>query len=239
MVTPIRLCDLAPSLGVSRGELISLVGGGGKTTALFALGRQLLGTTVLTTTTKMGAEQSSGYRALIDPSDDELRAELARSGRVLAWRATDERRAVGVSPNTCDSWFDLADNVVIEADGSRKRPFKAPAEHEPVIASRTTMLVACVGASAFFRPISQSCHRPELVATLASCTTSDELTPERAALVLLSDQGSRKGLPPNARYAIAICRVTADSRAGVDELVDTIGHRAQVVAIADGATSGA
>ena len=53
----ISLPSLVKSLGLDRkGEnhLISLVGGGGKTTLLHALGKQLSGRTILTSTTKMG-----------------------------------------------------------------------------------------------------------------------------------------------------------------------------------------
>ena len=163
MVKPIALARLAEAMHVDNGELISLVGGGGKTTTLFTLGEQLAGTTVLTTTTKMGAEQSSSYPVLIDPTDGELRTHLDEAGRALVWKAADERRAIGVDGRTCDRWFSIADNVVVEADGSRKRPFKAPADHEPVIPSKTTLLVACIGAGAFGQPLAESCHRPDLV----------------------------------------------------------------------------
>jgi len=225
-----ELDGLTSALDVQQGELISLVGGGGKTTTLFTLGEQLTGTTVLTTTTKMGADQSSGYAVLLDPSDDNLAAELARSGRTLAWQAADGRRAIGISAQRCDEWFDIADNVVTEADGSRKRPFKAPASHEPIIPSRTTMMIACVGASAFDRPIAESCHRPELVAALADCDVHDLLTPARAASVLLSRNGSQKDLPATARFVVALHRVRPNDHQLVDELAARLG-RVPLVAV--------
>lgn len=228
-----ELSNLAVALDVDRGELISIVGGGGKTTTLFALGEQLRGTTVLTTTTKMGAEQSAGYPVLLDPTNEQLQAELAASSRSLAWKAADDRRAIGVSGETCDRWFDIADNVVVEADGSRKRPFKAPAAHEPVIPSRTTLMIACVGARAFGQPIVESCHRPDLVANLAECTVDDELTAARAAKVLLSDAGSRKGLPPGARFVVQVCRVGPTHRDAVHKLAAELAGAATLLAIAD------
>jgi len=234
MTAPISLSELATALQVERGELISLVGGGGKTTTLFALGDQLVGTTVLTTTTKMGAEQSGEFDVLIDPTDQQLRSALEQSGRVLAWKAADDRRAIGVDALTADRWFGIADNVVVEADGSRKRPFKAPAGHEPVIPSTTTLLIACVGASAFGRVISECCHRPDQVAALAGCSESDILTPARAAGVLQSSQGSRKDLPPGARFAIAVCRVGEQHGAAIDDLAKAITDDTLIVAVADG-----
>lgn len=225
--------DLAAALEVQRGELISLVGGGGKTTTLFTLGEQLAGTTVLTTTTKMGAEQSSDYPALIAPTDDELRARLASAGRVLVWKSADDRRATGVHPDDCDRWFDVADNIVVEADGSRKRPFKAPAAHEPVIPARTTLLVACIGASAFGRPVADSCHRPDLVAALAGCSVEDELTPTRAAAVLLSCDGSQKHRPAEARFVVTLHRVGLSHAGLVTSLADALAGRAELIAVAE------
>ena len=127
------LSGLADALDVHHSEMVSLIGGGGKTTTLFTLGRQLAGTTVMTTTTKMGSEQTGEFPVLINPTDDALRAELTASPKVLAWKSAGDRRADGVSAPTCDRWFGIADNVVVEADGSRKRPFKAPADYEPVV----------------------------------------------------------------------------------------------------------
>ena len=63
------------------------------------------------------------------------------------------------------------DHLVVEADGSRRMPFKAPLEYEPVVPSRTTTLVACVGAAALGAVISEQCQRPERVAAVAAMFT--------------------------------------------------------------------
>ena len=61
------------------------------------------------------------------------------------------------------------DNVVVEADGSRRLPFKAPAEFEPVIPSSSTLVISTIGADSLDQVISDCCHRPNLVADLAEC----------------------------------------------------------------------
>lgn len=229
----IPLSALADALEVREdGELIALVGGGGKTTSLFALGAQLRGSTVLTTTTKMGAEQGGDVPVLLAPSDAALRDGLAEAGRVLVWRGADGRRAFGVDPADCDRWFDsVADNVVVEADGSRKRPFKAPADYEPVVPSATTLLAACIGIAAFGRPIAESCHRPELVAALAACDVEDLLTPTRAASVLRSPNGSQKGRPSGARFVVVVHRVTDADLPLVEALVDELDDTIDLIAV--------
>jgi probable selenium-dependent hydroxylase accessory protein YqeC len=207
VVEPIALDDLATALDLGPHELVSFIGGGGKTTGLFALGAQLAGTVVLTTTTKMGRERTDGHHLLIEPTDVELTDALRRHRTVLVWHADAGHKAIGVATEHCDRWFDLADHLIVEADGSRQRPFTAPNPFEPVVPSRTTLLVACVGADAFGRVIADRCHRPMRVAALAACSPYQRLTPERLAAVLSSDRGGRKGCPQQARYAVVLNQV--------------------------------
>ncbi len=224
---------LAGALQLGDHALVSLVGGGGKTTALFALGQQVRGTTIMTTTTKMGSSRTDDHHLAIGPNDDELTKSLAQHQRLLVWSEVDGPRALGVDAASCDRWFDLADHVIVEADGSRRRPFKAPADHEPVIPTRTTVLVACIGAAALGEVIAEHCHRPELVAAVAGCSPTDRLTPERAAAVLMSSDGSRRHEPAAARFVIAISRVRHEHRNLVDALVDQLDSDAHVVCVSD------
>ena len=151
----IAIDRLATALDLSTREHVSIVGGGGKTTTLFALADALDPPVVMTTTTKMGSDRTTSHAVVLDPTDDELRAALARHRRVLVWKHRGDHRADGVSPLDCDRWFEthVADHVVVEADGSRRRPFKAPYPYEPVVPETTTLLLACIGARAFGRPI--------------------------------------------------------------------------------------
>ncbi len=212
-VQPIAIAELAKTLELGSHELISLVGGGGKTTMLLSLGRQLEGTVVLTTTTKMNKDHTDGYPVLFSPSDTELSDALASHGTVVVWRGTDGRKALGVQPEFCDRWFGLANHVVVEADGARRRPLTAPGPFEPVVPQHTTLLVACVGADSFGRVIADQCHRPMRVAALAGCSPYQRLTPERLAKVLLSERGLQKDRPAAARFAIVLTKV-AEGRHG-------------------------
>lgn len=232
MIEPVALDDLAPAIGLGRRELVSLVGGGGKTTVLFALGRQLGPRTILTTTTRMGRHQTGGFPVLDDPSDGVLGDAIERAGAVLVRRRVDGGKAVGFDGPTCDRWFvDLADHVIVEADGSRQRPFKAPRELEPVLPSLTTHLVACVGAEALGRVIADACHRPMRLAAVAGCSPYQRLTPQRLATVLASDRGSRKGCPSGARYTALINQVADHHLAFVGELAAIVGSAFPIVAV--------
>ena len=211
------------ALGLGERELVSFVGGGGKTTAVFALGRHRPGRRIITTTTKMGVERTGGVPVLIAPTDAELTGALDDHGRVLVWTHLDDHRAVGVEPEVCDRWSTFVDTVAVEADGSRRRPFKAPREYEPVIPEMSTLVVACVGMAALDTAIAAGCHRPDRVAAIAGCRESDPLTPERLVRVLVSSEGSRKDVPEAARYAVLLNRATIADAEVVAEIEERLG----------------
>jgi probable selenium-dependent hydroxylase accessory protein YqeC len=213
-----RLSGVASALHLGDHSLVALVGGGGKSTLLHALGHQLTGRVVLTTTTKMGADQHGGRPVLIDPADDEVSAATG-SGPVMVWSRVTGHKAIGVAPSRCDAWFRLADHVVVEADGSRRQPFKAPAELEPVVPTGATTVVSVIGADALGKVIADRCHRPLRVAALAGCDPGRRLDPESAARVLVHERGMRRAVPAGAELVVAITRVDASNELLVDRLV--------------------
>ena len=220
------LAGAAEALELGRRSLVSLVGGGGKTTLLFALGRQLPAPTLLTTTTRMGRDRTGGFPTLIGPTDTDLAAAFAQHDAVLAWRSTDERKALGYSPEEVDRWFaaQAADHVIVEADGARRRPFTAPAPWEPPIPATSTHVVACIGADALGYVIADRVHRPLRVAAAAGCSPYERLTPARAAAALTSPVGMTKNVPTEARFTVAVAGADRDDPQ-VAELVSELDRR--------------
>jgi probable selenium-dependent hydroxylase accessory protein YqeC len=107
---------------------------------------------------------------------------------------------------------------VIEADGSRRHNVKAPAHYEPVIPACATHVVAVIGADALNEVIGEVAHRPEQLAAMLDADVTDRLTPKRAARLLTDEAGSRKSVPANATFVVAITKVTFENRALVDDV---------------------
>ena len=78
----------------------------------------------------------------------------------------------------------LADYVFVEADGSKHRPLKAHAAHEPVIPAEANQTILVLGASGLERPICDAAHRPELYAQKLGVSEDDLATPYLAAKLL-------------------------------------------------------
>lgn len=216
---PISQSDLARVLDLGGHEHVAVVGGGGKTTIVHALADQLSGSRVITTTTKMGHDQHRGRPLLLGPSDEQI-AAVPGEEPVVAWRGIEGTKAIGVAPEVCDRWFQLVDHVLVEADGARRRPFKAPGPMEPVVPATATIVLVVMGADALGRVIGDQCHRPLRVAALAGCQPFERLTPERAATVLLHERGFLESRPAGARMVVVVTKVSSHTAAAVDRLVE-------------------
>lgn len=225
---PVPVGLVAEALGCGPHEHVALVGGGGKTTLVHALGRQLSGRRILTTTTKMGADQHGGHPVLIAPTDADI---AAVQDVAVVFARTQGSKAVGVAATDCDRWFGLVDHVIVEADGARHRPFKAPRPFEPIVPETCTLLVSVIGADALGRVIADQCHRPLRVAALAGCSPYVRLTPEAAATVILHERGARREQPTSARLAVVVTKVDDATTQLAADLVAAVAQAEPAVTV--------
>ena len=169
---------LAELLGAGRG-VTSVIGSGGKTSLLAALARELPGTVVLTTTTHI--LPFAGVPRVTSADADNVRAALAGS-RVVCVGSQAEKDGKLVTPELgMDVLAELADHLLVEADGSRRLPLKAHGPWEPVIPACSERTVLVLGASGLDRPVREVVHRPERFCELAGCAPDDPATPELVA----------------------------------------------------------
>ncbi len=176
--------NISQVLHIGRG-VTALIGGGGKTTLLYALTEELRrkGRVILCTSTHIFAPER--YPLVIGGAD-ELAAALDAYGAVCTGTRA-ENGKLTAPPLTFEELSCLADYVLVEADGAKGRPLKAHAAYEPVIPANAQRVVLVVGADGFGRPIAEVCHRPERYAALAGVSGDDVVTPEIAARVILAE----------------------------------------------------
>lgn len=96
----------------------------------------------------------------------------------------------------------LADIVLIEADGAKRMPCKAPAAHEPVLLPQCDTVLAVAGLSALRHPLREVCFRAELAAELLCVPQDAQLTPELLAKLLASEAGGRKAVGDRSFYVV-------------------------------------
>lgn len=200
---------LCQALQVRKGEIIAFVGAGGKTTAMYRLGHELAdrGWRVITTTTTMIRPPSREQTpALIMESDGEAATFLAKDAlrsrnlvTVAAERLEAGGKLKGVEPGVIASLAQVADAVIVEADGAKGLSLKAPASYEPVIPAATTLLIPVVGIDAVGRRLAaDAVHRPQLVSALTGLQCGQLIDISTVATLLVHEQGGLKGAPTNA-----------------------------------------
>ncbi len=216
-------------------ELISLVGGGGKSTLLLGAGRVLATAgkkVVLTTTTKLGSNQLEEVPRVCwlggPAAVGDVAAALDGAGPVMAVARKDRHRVIGPAPDLVDAVYrdSGAEYVIVEADGARRRPTKAPADYEPVIPRYSTIVVIVMGIDAVGRTIEDAALRPDRYAALVGAAVTDRVRPVDCATVLGHPDGGLKGISTRARAVVALTKVgpgdTGDAAARISELL--AGH---------------
>lgn len=163
--------EFAEALQVRPG-LTAIIGGGGKTTLLYRLARELerRGSVIVTTSTH-----------IFKPTDLPFALTAGKVSDILCVGTPCENGKLSAPQQSFGELTALADYVLVEADGSAGRPLKAHASHEPVIPREANQVICVVGASGLDRPAAEKVHRPERFMALSG---SDTAAPEAVAAVL-------------------------------------------------------
>lgn len=165
-------------------QIIAAVDGGGKTTFLRTLAEELAARNhrvVLTTTTKMYPPDN---RDLWGTTVRETLALLNRHPIVWAGHPISDSKMSGL-PDSLPLLRTAADYILIEADGSRRRPLKmADPAYEPCIPPEADAVVALAGLDALGKPIRDAVHRPALAAAMLEKPESAPITEDDIARLL-------------------------------------------------------
>ena len=202
---------LREALDIKPGEVIGLVGGGGKTTLMFALARELAtsgGCVITTTTTKILEPLPSQTPLLLLEVDKEemIRLLLQNIDKYRHITLASERLASGklngISPDLVVKLAEVnrVSYIIVEADGAAQKSLKAPNPTEPVIPYNTSLVIPMVGIDAVGCRLSEeNVFRPQIVSKLIGVPLGEVISAESIAFLITHHQGIIKGSPDQAR----------------------------------------
>ena len=176
--------QIAPLLKIGRG-VTALIGGGGKTTLLYALAEELRGRGRVIVCTSTHIRMPEQY-PLMTGDAEALRVALDKENVVCAGTPAEDGKLTAPAASF-EELSALADYVLVEADGAKGLPLKAHAGHEPVIPANAQRVVLVVGADGFGKPIDKVCHRPALYAEREGAPIDAVVTPEIAARLIAAE----------------------------------------------------
>ncbi len=214
---------IAKALPITKGDVVSIVGSGGKTTLMFALARELVGqrnSVITTTTTRILPPAAVDSPSVVTEEDTQslirsAREELQISPHVTIASVRLGQKLKGLSREAVDEvrHQELADVILVEADGARHRPLKAPNENEPVVPSCTTWVLAVVGLDGIGKPNGEdTVFRPDCFARMGGIGAGETVTPKSVAQVLLHPEGLLRKTPHNARVGIILNKADIPER---------------------------
>lgn len=153
---------LLDAFDIHPGDVVSIIGAGGKTSLLIGLGYELAesGFRVLATTT-IGIDQDQLNlvpQALpVSAPPEAISAALNADKFVFLYDTVRGGRVYGSDPSYIQRLLDVVDSdvLLIEADTSNSLPVKAPYEHEPIIPVGTSLVIPVLSFGAYGQPLDE------------------------------------------------------------------------------------
>lgn len=181
--------------------IISLVGGGGKTTLMYHLAkaaRDLGKRAIITTTTHI---QNPGVPYFVD-INELLRQKLNTDRIAVTGHIATDNKLSGLSELELHHIHGATDFLFIEADGAKRLPCKVPNKTEPVIFPPTNIMIGVMGLEALGRPLKEVCFRIEEAKKLLQTDENHILNTEDVANILLSSEGTGKEVGSRSYYIV-------------------------------------
>lgn len=217
---------ISSRLGLAPHACIAVVGAGGKTALCWQLiqeARQRHQKVIFTTTTKIWQPSASVFDVNLTHTSvaDTLHAlthqfqnwdSACLMGAATDWQGNQPivhssmpvvaTKRSGIDPaDICALHTALPEIIfIVEADGARNLPLKAPADNEPVIPACVNIVCVLANLDAIGQPLDErTVHRSERFAQLTGLALGAPITPEALLHLLTHPAGGLKGIPTGAR----------------------------------------
>jgi molybdenum cofactor cytidylyltransferase len=198
---------------------IAVVGAGGKTSTIWRLAESFTQNVVITTTTHLGLDQieKTEQKFFASSTSDLVLIDWGNLPKIVSITGPviDGHRLDGLSPENINFLYERSIehhfSILIEADGARMLPLKAPAEHEPVIPEWVDAVIVLAGMSALGKPLSSdTVFRPEVFGKLGRLKEGEVISVEGLERVLCHLNGGLKGILEKAKRILVLNQAEDD-----------------------------
>jgi len=149
---------------------------------------------------------------------------------VVAGELNEEKhKLAGMPVSELQKLTGYCDILLIEADGSRRLPFKICAEHEPVICDVTQVVIGCVGLSAVGQPWKEGCFRWELA---AESWRQGLIEPYQVAQILENRENGTRKRVGSREYRIVLNQADDEDKLRKAEEIGSMPRQAVLISAA-------
>ncbi|MGB7340900.1 MAG: selenium cofactor biosynthesis protein YqeC [Phototrophicaceae bacterium] len=197
---------------IVRGDVVAFIGAGGKTSALIGLGYELLDQQwrILATTTDVIDEeqlQLIPHAMPYDANPENISQALNEHGFVFVYDRIYNGKVYGPAIEWTQQVLDTIDSdiLLIEADSSDGRPFKAPYPNEPMIPNEASIVVPIASLSALDQPLDEThIYNPQAMIEKYGFYEGGNVRSAWIAQVLRDDEFGLKGIPEKSRVVVFV-----------------------------------
>jgi len=189
---------------------VAFVGAGGKTTAMIRLAKELGTKVIVSATTHLGAWQT-GFADKHISTDASTLKEIADDFQgILLVTGNSNGDRIKPTNDKLLLWLyhyckETSIPLLIEADGSRQKPLKAWADHEPPIPDFVDLIVQVVGLSGLNKPLAgEHIHRVEIFSILSDLEIGKIISSDAVVRGLTHPDGGLKNIPASARKVVLL-----------------------------------
>ncbi|WP_313341648.1 selenium cofactor biosynthesis protein YqeC [Sedimentibacter sp.] len=136
--------SLSSIFNIKKGDIVSIVGSGGKTTLMFRLANELKDKYKVLVTTSTKIYIPEGYETCYINNFDKAKNGITVIAKDLN---IENNKLIGINDDDLDILMKYFDIILIEADGSRGLPLKGWKEHEPVILKASNKTIGIIPAN--------------------------------------------------------------------------------------------
>lgn len=226
--------SITEPLGLNSARVAHLIGGGGKTSLMFRAARELASRgerVVTTTTTKILRSEAQETPVILFGSDPggarkKLRLHLQSTNHVTVAQAPlPNNKLAGIEPAVVDELHrnQVADHILVEADGSAGRSLKAHGDHEPVISNTADLVVIVIGIDCLGAVLDDRVvHRSALLAQRIGRPAGSRITIHDVAAIVFHRDGYLAKIPTGARVVVLLNKVDTDTRTNALECANAL-----------------
>ncbi|MGG7078961.1 selenium cofactor biosynthesis protein YqeC [Clostridium sardiniense] len=180
---------LVDLIDTKKGDIISVVGSGGKTTFIYNIAKELIKEKVLiSTTTKMlcPTKDEADYFFCLSKGE---KINIKNGRTFIAGEKIDDNKVCG-DIFKVENYISSFDYVLLESDGSKRKPLKGWNDTEPVIFNRTTKTIGIIPLHIIGEKITyENVHRIEKFNHIFKTNVGDEITLDVMADIIINPNG--------------------------------------------------
>ena len=210
---PGSLCQAIGIFKENFHKTVSVVGGGGKTTVIRRLMDECRNAGIpcaVSTTTHIQKYDTEYFLGV--PSVEMFRRIMLKYGVVWMGKETTDKKLTAFPDTYIKEISNEPGMLLLEADGAKRLPVKAPAEHEPVICAQTDIVLNVYGMSAVGKKLKDGCFRVKEMEQILGKTEEDILYPEDIVTLAVSQRAGRKCVADDMEYQVILNQVDTEEQ---------------------------